>query len=144
MKVRIRKLHPDAVLPEYAHGAHEDAGLDVRALHDFVIPARGADAVPTGLSIELPGGYEAQVRPRSGLTLKARVVANCGTIDPGYHGEIRVVMLNLADKDYTIHKGDRIAQIVIARYEAIEWDESPADRENETQRGGRGFGSSGL
>ena len=144
MKVRIRKLHPDAVLPEYAHGAHEDAGLDVRALHDFVIPARGADAVPTGLSIELPGGYEAQVRPRSGLTLKARVVANFGTIDPGYRGEIRVVMLNLADEDYAIQKGDRIAQIVIARYEAIEWDESPADRENETQRGSRGFGSSGL
>ena len=144
MKVRIRRLHPDAVLPEYAHGAHEDAGLDVRALHNFVIPARGADAVPTGLSIELPGGYEAQVRPRSGLTLKARVVANFGTIDPGYRGEIRVVMLNLADEDYAIQKGDRIAQIVIARYEAIEWDESPADRENETQRGSRGFGSSGL
>jgi len=144
MKVRIRRLHPGAVLPEYAHGADEDAGLDVRTLHDFVIPARGAEAVPTGLSIELPGGYEAQVRPRSGLTLKARVVANFGTIDPGYRGEIRVVMLNLADEDYAIQKGDRIAQIVIARYEAIEWDESPADRENETQRGSRGFGSSGL
>jgi dUTP pyrophosphatase len=142
MKVRIRKTHSGAVLPGYAHGPDEDAGLDICAVCDFVIPARGVDAVPTGLSIELPPGYEAQVRPRSGLTLKARVVANVGTIDPGYRGEIRVVMFNLGDEDYTIRKGDRIAQIVIARYEAVEWEES-VDMSAETRRGSLGFGSSG-
>ncbi len=142
MKVRIRRLHPDAALPTYAHGPEEDAGLDIRALCDFVIPARGSDAVPTGLAIELPRGYEAQVRPRSGLTLKTRVVANFGTIDPGYRGEIRIVMFNLSDEDYTVQRGDRIAQLVIARYEAVEWEESE-EPDAETRRGTSGFGSSG-
>lgn len=141
MKVRIRRLHPDAVFPAYAHGAEEDAGLDIRALCDFVVPARGVSAVPTGLALELPPGYEAQVRPRSGLTLRNRVVANVGTIDPGYRGEIRVVMFNLADEDFTVQKGDRIAQMVIARYEAVEWEE--AEEMEETRRGTKGFGSSG-
>jgi dUTP pyrophosphatase len=99
-------------------------------------------AVPTGLAIELPSGYEAQIRPRSGLALKHAITCpNApGTIDPGYRGEIKVILLNLGAAPYTIHPGDRIAQIIVARYEPVEWEEeSLAD----SQRGPGGFGSSG-
>src|SRR5258706_2781566 len=99
-------------------------------------------AVPTGLSIELPVGYEGQVRPRSGLALKHSItVANTpGTIDPGYRGEIRVILINLGASEYKIEKGDRIAQLVIAKYEPVEWEEGEL---NESTRGAGGFGSSG-
>src|SRR6266700_2406166 len=99
-------------------------------------------AVPTGLIIELPPGYEAQVRPRSGLALKhAITIPNSpATIDPGYRGEIRVIMLNLGKTPYVIQKGDRIAQLVIAKYEAVEWEEAEL---SDTTRGTSGFGSSG-
>ena len=92
MNIRIKKLHPDAHLPAYAHGPKEDAGLDLRAVEQVVLQPGVAQAVPTGLAIELPPGYEAQVRPRSGLALKHSLTVNFGTIDPGYRGEIRVVM----------------------------------------------------
>ncbi len=99
-----------------------------------------AQAVPTGLAIELPPGYEAQVRPRSGMALKHSLTVNFGTIDPGYRGEIRVIMFNLGRADYAIEKGDRIAQLVIGRYEAIEWEEGEL---GDSARGAGGFGSSG-
>ena len=95
MKVRIKKLHPDAILPSYAHGPDEDAAMDLRALERMVLTPGAAQAVPTGIAIELPRGHEAQVRPRSGLALKHSITVNFGTIDPGYRGEIRVVMFNL-------------------------------------------------
>src|SRR5271156_1045168 len=123
MKIRIKKLHPDAILPGYAHGSDEDAGQDLRALERIVLRPGTAQAVPTGIAIELPPGYEAQVRPRSGLGLKHSITVNFGTIDPGYRGEIRVIMFNLGLAEYAIEKGDRIAQLVIGRYEAIEWEE---------------------
>jgi dUTP pyrophosphatase len=140
MKIRIKKLHPDAVLPGYAHGPEEDAGLDLCALQQVVLSPGVTQAVPTGLAIELPPGYEAQVRPRSGLGLKHSITVNFGTIDPGYRGEIRVIMFNLGRADYTIEKGDRIAQLIVARYEAIEWVEGELGA---SARGGGGFGSSG-
>lgn len=98
--------------------------------------------VPTGLAIELPPGHEAQIRPRSGLALKhAITLPNApATIDPGYRGEIQVIMLNLGSAPYQIHAGDRIAQMVIARYERVEWVESDLA---ESGRGSGGFGSSG-
>ena len=126
----------------YAHGPAEDAGLDLHALDDAVlepgIPAR----VPTGLTIELPPGFEAQIRPRSGLALKHAITLpnSPATIDPGYRGEIRVILLNLGREPYRIHAGDRIAQMVIARYEAIEWEETDLAA---SKRGTGGFGSSG-
>ena len=95
MKIRIKKLHPDAILPAYAHGPAEDAGLDLRAVERVVLSPGVAQAFPTGLAIELPPGYEAQVRPRSGMALKHSITVNFGTIDPGYRGEIRVMMFNL-------------------------------------------------
>jgi dUTP pyrophosphatase len=140
MKIRIRKLHPDAVLPVYAHGALEDAGLDLCAVERRILTPGEAQGVPTGLAIELPPGFEAQVRPRSGMALKHSLTVNFGTIDPGYRGEIRVVMFNLSGVPYSIEKGDRIAQLVVARYEAIEWEEGEL---GETARGAGGFGSSG-
>jgi dUTP pyrophosphatase len=140
MKILIKKLHPDAQLPEYAHGPAEDAGLDLRAVERVVLEPGVAQAVPTGIAIELPSGHEAQVRPRSGMALKHSLTVNFGTIDPGYRGEIRVVMFNLGRASYTVEKGDRIAQLVVARYEAIEWKEGEL---GESERGAGGFGSSG-
>jgi len=140
MTIRIKRLHPDAILPAYAHGALEDAGLDLRAVERMVLKPGSSAGVATGLAIELPSGYEAQVRPRSGMALKHSITVNFGTIDPGYRGEIRVVMFNLSDADYVIEKGDRIAQLVVARYEAIEWEEGEL---GDSARGAGGFGSSG-
>jgi dUTP diphosphatase len=141
MQIRLKKLHPDAVLPHYAHGPLEDAGMDLRSVERVVLSPGVAKGVPTGIAIELLPGFEAQVRPRSGMALKHSITVNFGTIDPGYRGEIRVVMFNLSGADYVVEKGDRIAQLVIARYEAIEWVEH--DELGESQRGGGGFGSSG-
>jgi dUTP pyrophosphatase len=142
MKIKILRTSPQAVLPEYAHGPAEDAGMDLRALSAATLIPNVPLAVPTGLSIELPPGYEAQVRPRSGLALKhAITVPNApATIDPGYRGEIKVILLNLGRENYEIQPGDRIAQMVIARYEAIEWEEGELGASN---RGAGGFGSSG-
>jgi dUTP pyrophosphatase len=140
MRIRIKKLSPDAILPSYAHGADEDAGLDLRALERVVLRPGAAQAVPTGIAIEIPPGYEAQVRPRSGLAIKHSITVNFGTIDPGYRGEIRVIMFNLSGADYTVEKGDGIAQLIVARYESIEWEEGELGG---SARGSSGFGSSG-
>ncbi len=143
MKIRIQRLRPEAQLPGYAHGPLEDAGLDLHAAEDALLEPNVPALVPTGLAIEIPPGYEAQVRPRSGLAAKhAIIVPNSpGTIDPGYRGEVRVILLNLGRQAYQIHRGDRIAQLVLARYEAVEWEETGL---TETKRGAGGFGSSGL
>jgi dUTP diphosphatase len=142
MRVTIKKLTPEAFLPEYAHGPHEDAGMDLRAIEAVVLAPGVPQAVPTGLAIELPGGFEAQVRPRSGLALRHSItLPNApATIDPGYRGEIKVILLNLGGSEYHIHKGDRIAQLVVARYEPVEWDEGEL---GVSRRGEGGFGSSG-
>ena len=142
MKIRIQRLREDAVLPEYAHGPAEDAGMDLRAVEGVVLQPGKPHLVATGLSIELPPGFEAQIRPRSGLALKHAITLpnSPATIDPGYRGEIRVILLNLGHEPYEIHAGDRIAQMVIARYEAIEWEEGDL---KQSRRGEGGFGSSG-
>jgi dUTP pyrophosphatase len=142
MRVTIKRLTPEAFLPEYAHGPREDAGMDLRAIEAVVLSPGVPQAVATGLAIELPGGFEAQVRPRSGLALKHSItLPNApATIDPGYRGEIKVILLNLGRSEYHIHKGDRIAQLVVARYEPVEWDEGELGA---TRRGEGGFGSSG-
>jgi dUTP pyrophosphatase len=140
--MKIKRLHPEAQLPQYAHGPLEDAGMDLRCVSDVVLEPGTPQLVPTGLAIELPPGFEAQIRPRSGLSLKhAITVPNApATIDPGYRGEIKVILLNLGKESYTVHSGDRIAQIVVARYEAVEWDETELTG---SVRGEGGFGSSG-
>lgn len=143
MQIRIQKIHPSAVLPRYAHGPQEDAGMDLCSVEDVTLEPRVPRLVPTGLTIELPPGYEGQVRPRSGLALKHAIsMPNApGTIDPGYRGELRVLMINLGREPYTIHAGDRVAQLIVAKYEAVEWVEE--SELGDSQRGHGGFGSSG-
>ena len=142
MQISIQRLHPYAVLPSYAHGPGEDAGMDLHAVETVKLEPGVPRLVPTGLSIALPPGFEAQVRPRSGLALHhAIVMPNApGTIDPGYRGELRVILLNLGPEPYTVQAGDRIAQMVVARYEVVEWVEREVA---ESRRGAGGFGSSG-
>lgn len=142
MQVKIKKLRADAHVPVYAHGPDEDAGMDLRSVEDVVLKPGEPCAVPTGFAMELPSGYEAQVRPRSGLALKHSItVPNApGTIDPAYRGEVKVILLNLGREDYMIHAGDRIAQMIVARYEPIEWVENELA---DSMRGSGGFGSSG-
>lgn len=142
MKLRVKRLHPDARLPRYAHGPAEDAGMDLCAVEEVVLEPGVPFAVPTGLAIEVPTGYEAQVRPRSGLALKHGITLpnSPGTIDPGYRGELKVIMLNLGREPFVVRKGDRIAQMIVVRYEAIEWEEEEL---SQSLRGDGGFGSSG-
>ncbi len=143
MQIKIKKLSPKASLPEYAHGPLEDAGLDVRSIEATVLVPNVPFAVSTGLALEIPSGYEVQLRPRSGLALKhAITLANSpATIDPGYRGELKVIMINLGKAPYEIKDGDRIAQMVVSKYEDISWEELTdlAD----SNRGHGGFGSSG-
>ncbi len=142
MRIRIKKLHPEAYLPEYAHGPLEDAGLDIKSVEGALLEPGDPKAVATGLALEIPAGYEVQIRPRSGLALKHAITLpnSPATIDPGYRGEVKVILLNLGKTAYQIHPGDRIAQMVIARYEAVEWEEAELA---ESVRGTGGFGSSG-
>jgi dUTP pyrophosphatase len=142
VKIRIQRIHPAAALPEYAHGPAEDAGMDLRAVETVTLLPGVPQLVPTGLAIELPPGYEAQIRPRSGLALKHAITLpnSPATIDPGYRGEIRVILLNLGGQPYEVRGGDRIAQMVISRYESVEWEEGELGK---TLRGAGGFGSSG-
>jgi dUTP pyrophosphatase len=142
MHIRIERIHEAAVLPSYAHGPEEDAGMDLRSVEEVTLEPGAPRLVSTGLRIELPAGYEAQVRPRSGLALRSAItMPNApGTIDPGYRGEIRVILLNLGGTAYTVRPGDRIAQMIVARYEAVEWVESSL---GDSVRGAGGFGSSG-
>jgi len=142
MKIRIRKLHPNALIPRYAHGPEEDAGMDLHAVEAVSFAPGETKLVPTGLAIELPSGYEAQIRPRSGLALKYSITLpnSPATIDPGYRGEIRVIVQNLGREVFTVEPGERIAQMVVARYEAVEWEEGDL---SDSRRGESGFGSSG-
>lgn len=116
--------------------------MDLRSVEDVTLAPGAPRLVPTGLTIEVPPGYEAQVRPRSGLALQHAITMpnTPGTIDPGYRGEIRVILLNLGREPYTIHAGDRIAQMIVARYEAVDWVEGELAG---SRRGAGGFGSSG-
>lgn len=131
-------------LPEYA--TPHSAGMDVRAfLTEDVILAPGERAlIPTGLRVQLPEGFELQIRPRSGLALKSGITLlnTPGTIDADYRGEIGVIMVNLSDKPFTVHDGDRIAQMVLARYVRIDW--MPVDSLDASERGEGGFGHTGL
>ena len=128
-------------MPAYA--TQGSAGVDLRASEPCVIPPGGRALVPTGLHIALPEGYEAQVRPRSGLALKHGVTLlnSPGTIDSDYRGEIGVILINLGQEPFSIQPGDRIAQMVFAPVTRGVWDE--VETLDETERGAGGFGSTG-
>lgn len=129
-------------MPRYAHGPEEDAGMDLHSVEAVTLAPGETKLAPTGLAIELPAGYEAQIRPRSGLALKHSITLpnSPATIDPGYRGEIQVILLNLGREEFQILPGERIAQMVIARYEVVEWEEGDL---SDSRRGAGGFGSSG-
>ena len=131
-------------LPAYATAL--SAGLDVRAdnAEPIVLKPLGRAMVPTGLYLEIPAGYEVQVRPRSGLAAKKGVtVLNApGTIDADYRGEVCVILVNLGAEDFVVERGERIAQLVLARHEVIEWEE--VSELADTERGAGGFGSTGA
>ena len=130
-------------LPRYATPL--SAGMDVRANIDEAVVLRPLERamIPTGLSIELPEGYEMQIRPRSGLAAKhgITVLNSPGTIDADYRGEIRVILVNLSNEEFRIEAGERIAQMVVARHEQVEWE--LVEELAESERGEGGFGSTG-
>lgn len=141
VKVINKSANP---LPSYA--TVSSAGMDLRAALSAPLtlgPGKRA-IVPTGLFIELPKGYEAQVRPRSGLAAKygITVLNSPGTIDADYRGEIGVILINLSDSDFIIQPGERIAQMVVSRYERVDWEE--VCELEESERGSGGFGHSGT
>ena len=131
-------------LPEYA--TSQSAGLDLRANIESPITLKPLERrlIPTGLRIALPEGYEAQVRPRSGLALKhgVTVLNTPGTIDADYRGELMVLLVNLSNEDFVVNAGERIAQMIITRYETVVWE--PVDLLDETERGEGGYGHTGV
>lgn len=142
MKVRIVNRSRNA-LPLYQTPL--SAGMDVRAdlEQSVTLAPLGRTMIPTGLYVELPEGYEMQVRPRSGLAAKhgITVLNSPGTIDADYRGEIRIILVNLSSEAFTIEPGERIAQLVVARHEQVEWE--PVEELGTTERGTGGFGSTG-
>lgn len=142
MKVKIIN-HSDNALPHYATTG--SAGMDLRAHLDQAVVLQPLErrVIPTGLSIELPQGYEAQVRPRSGLALKKGLsIPNApGTIDSDYRGEIGVIIINLSNVPVTIEPAERIAQLVVAKHEIVEWE--PVSELADSTRGTGGYGSTG-
>ncbi|MBL8789512.1 MAG: dUTP diphosphatase [Rhizobiales bacterium] len=143
MKIRVLRLPHAAGLPLPVHATAGAAGLDLRSAADLTLRPGERALVPTGLAIALPEGFEAQVRPRSGLAVKHGItVLNApGTIDADYRGEIQVPLINHGQADFVIARGERIAQMIVARVEQVELVE--VDGLDDTARGASGFGSSG-
>lgn len=139
VKVINKSVHR---LPEYK--TLMSAGMDLKANITDVWKLNPGERVmvPTGLHIALPEGYEAQVRPRSGLSLKNGIVAILGTIDADYRGEVGVILVNLSDQPFCINPGDRVAQMVVSEVTRVKWDE--VRKLEETERGSGGFGSTGI
>jgi len=142
MKIRIVN-HSHHPLPAYE--TTSSAGMDLRAFlsEDVILKPLGRALIPTGLFIELPAGFEAQVRPRSGLSIKKgiSVLNTPGTIDADYRGEIKVILVNLSSDDYAVHDGERIAQMIITAHEKAEWIQ--VEELMVTERGAGGFGHTG-
>jgi len=144
IKVKVSRLNKQALIPSYmSSGA---AGCDVHACLDHALMIKPGErhAVPTGLSVEIPEGYEIQVRPRSGLAFKKglTVINAPGTIDSDYRGEIKVLVVNLGSENVEVAPQDRIAQLVLQKVDQIQWQET--ETLNSTERGTGGFGSTGV
>lgn len=147
LRARILRINPektDIPLPSYATDG--SAGMDICAAIDGDLEIQPGETalIPTGFIIELPIGHEAQVRPRSGLAIKHNLgIMNApGTIDSDYRGEVKIILTNFGKNPYTVHRGDRIAQMIIARYERVKWEE--ANSLEQSSRGGGGFGHTGI
>ncbi len=142
MKINVKKLHVDAIVPQYQ--SHEAAGFDLHAIEECTLQPAQRLLVKTGLSLALPKGYELQIRPRSGLAYKSGItVLNApGTVDSDYRGEIMVLLINHSHEDFIIRQGDRIAQGIVQA--VIQADFALVDSLDETARGTSGFGSTGV
>lgn len=143
MTVRIVNRSP---FDNPAYATEDSAGMDLKANIDqpVVLAPLERAIVPTGISIELPSGFEAQIRPRSGLAAKhgISIVNSPGTIDADYRGEIKVILVNLSNEPFSVNPGERVAQMVVARYEKVQWQ--TVDELGESGRGEGGFGSTGI
>ncbi len=141
-KVMVKKLDNDAKIPNYAHNT--DAGVDLYSVKEITLKPMQRALVPTGIAIALPDGFEAQVRPKSGLALKygITVLNTPGTIDQEYRGEIGVIVINLSDSEFKVEKGMKIAQMVFSKVEHVSFEETRIL--DKTERGEGGFGSTGL
>jgi dUTP pyrophosphatase len=142
--VRVFKKDPAARLPEYATGGAAGADLRARLSSPVHVPPLGRVLVPTGLVLEIPAGFEGQVRPRSGLAVKHGITLlnSPGTIDSDYRGELSVIIINLGNEEFTVKDGDRIAQLIIAPVCRVPFTEE--HELSETDRGSGGFGSTGV
>ena len=141
ISVKFQKLHPEAQVPSYAHLG--DAGADVYSIAEIHLASMHRAAIPTGLAVEVPLGYELQVRPKSGLALKhgISVLNSPGTVDAGYRGEIQIIVINLGAEPYTFFRGQKIAQLVLKPVIQAEY---VAGNLSSSDRGTGGFGSTGL
>lgn len=144
LEIKIKKLNDEAIIPVYQ--TTNSAGMDISANINkpIILKPMQREIIPTGLSIELPVGYEAQIRARSGLSIKhgITVINGVGTIDSDYRGEIGVLMINLSDENFTIEPNMRVAQMIISKYESVNWKTSGSLVE--TSRGTDGYGSTGI
>jgi dUTP pyrophosphatase len=142
MKINIKKLNPDAIIPTYAR--EWDAGADLYADNDYMIYYNDREVVSTGIAVEIPVGHVGLIHPRSGMASKygITVLNSPGTIDAGYRGELKVILVNHTGTNYEVKRGDKIAQLVIQKVEEAEFVE--VDELNETSRGNGGFGSTGA
>lgn len=141
VSINIKKLHPDAIIP--TRGSEFAVGYDLYSCETVIIQPNEVTSIPTGISVEIPENYEFQVRSRSGLGSKGLIITNSpGTIDPDYRGEIKVMMTSVTEKSYTLEKGTRVAQLVLAPRFSIDFQE--VEELNTTKRGDGGFGSTGV
>ncbi len=140
--IKFKKVSPDAIIPNYAH--KEDAGMDIYSNEDKVIKSKSWELIKTGFSMELPTGYEAQIRSKSGLSLKSGIIVlnSPGTIDENYRGEVGIILMNVSDKDYNVEKNQKVAQMVINKVEHFEIIET--EEISDSSRGDGAFGSTGL
>ena len=146
LNIKVRRLSDEfADIPLPAYATHGSAGLDIAAAvkEEITIPKGKIGFVPTNFSVEIPEGYEIQVRPRSGLAVKhgITVLNSPGTIDSDYRGELKIILINLGEEDYKISRGERIAQLVVSKVYQAKFSE--ADNLNDSHRGEGGFGHSG-
>ncbi len=139
MKIKIKKLHPDAVIPRYAH--HDDAGMDLYSVEPFELEPGERKSVPLGIAVEIPEGYVGLIWDKSGLSHKYGIKNFGGVIDAGYRGEIHAGIMNLSDKFFSFEKGHKIAQLLVQKIEQAEFEE--VTELSESVRGEGRFGSTG-
>ena len=142
LEIKIKKINPEATLPNYVHGG--DAGMDLFSCENYILGSGERKLFGVGLKVEILEGYEMQIRPKSGLALKhgISVLNTPGTIDSGYRGEVGVILINHGNEDYEIKKGEKIAQAVINKVETVRIIE--VEELSDSSRGEEGFGSTGL